>query len=141
MFSNTTALQGYSLYAPITADISSLVIFLDGLPSFASIGILDGRVLDGRGLHRLSSEIQNQYRHTATRILILAQYFCSLLGSLTSCESKGDADTTSKYKIVNGGGTSSSSILVRLIKRSLSYCACILDVGSTFSRVNRYCWT
>ena len=37
MFSNTTALQGYSLYAPITADISSLVIFLKGLPGFASL--------------------------------------------------------------------------------------------------------
>jgi hypothetical protein len=40
MVSNTTALQGYSLYVPMTADISSLVILLGGLPGFASIGTL-----------------------------------------------------------------------------------------------------
>jgi len=36
----STALHGYSLYVPMTADISSLVILLDGLPGFASIGIV-----------------------------------------------------------------------------------------------------
>jgi hypothetical protein len=35
MVSNITALQGYS---PIMADISSLVVFLGGLPGFPSIG-------------------------------------------------------------------------------------------------------
>jgi hypothetical protein len=38
MVSNTAALQGYSLYAPMTAEISSLVVILDGLPGFPSIG-------------------------------------------------------------------------------------------------------
>jgi hypothetical protein len=40
MISSATALQGYYLYAPVTAEIPSLVIILDGLPDFPSISTI-----------------------------------------------------------------------------------------------------